>query len=228
MSPDPRLCLALDGCTPAEALAWIARTRDRIGVFKVGLELFCSGGPALVDACHDAGAASIFLDLKLHDIPRTVAHAVAAAARPGVRWITVHAGGGRAMLAEAQQAAARAGVGLLAVTVLTSLDAAAAREAGLGDVAATARLRAGLAAAAGLAGIVCSAAEVADLKGRHPELTAVVPGIRWAEAAADDQRRVADPASALAAGADALVIGRMVTRAPDVDAALARLLEAVA
>ncbi|MCB9547438.1 MAG: orotidine-5'-phosphate decarboxylase [Myxococcales bacterium] len=227
MSPDARLCLALDGCTPRQALAWIARTRDRIGVFKVGLELFCAGGPALVDACRDAGAEAIFLDLKLHDIPRTVARAIAGAARPGVRWITVHGGGGRAMLEEAQVAAEAAGVGLLAVTVLTSLDAEAADEAGLLAVPEVARRRARLAAEAGLTGIVCSVHEASDLRARHPTLLRVVPGIRWAEAAADDQRRVADPAQAIKAGADVLVVGRMVTQAADADEALQRIQEAI-
>lgn len=225
---DPRLCLALDGCTADTALGWIRRTTSVFSTFKIGLELFCGGGPELVRACHAAGAQAIFLDLKLHDIPRTVARAIGALDLPGVRWLTVHAAGGADMLAEAQAAAERIGIGLLGVTVLTSLDAPGATQAGLVDLPEAVRLRTRLVATSGLAGVVSSVAEVAEIKEQYPSLVRVTPGIRWPDGPANDQRRVADPISALAAGADLLVIGRMVTEATDPEAALRRLIAEIA
>ncbi len=220
---DPRLCLALDGCTPEAAQHWIRRTSSTFSTYKIGLELFCAGGPELVRACYAVGAREIFLDLKLHDIPRTVARAIQALDLPGVRWLTVHAAGGGEMLAEAQACAGKMGIGLLAVTVLTSMDAPGAAQAGLVDLPEAVLRRTRLAAAAGLAGVVSSVAEVPEIKDKFPALCCVTPGIRWADGPAHDQRRIADPATAVAAGADMLVIGRMLTEAPDYEAALRRL-----
>lgn len=220
---NPRLCLALDGCTPQEALAWIERTRAHIGVYKVGLELFLRGGFDLVAACHDVGAPAIFLDLKLHDIPRTVARAVEAAARPGVRWLTVHSAGGAAMLRAAQAAAEQGGIRLLGVTVLTSLDPEDAHRVGLVALEDAIERRAVLVAQAGLAGLVCGATEVARIKTAHPHLHCVTPGIRWPDDPVDDQRRTADPVTAQAAGSDMLVLGRMITHATHPEQALGRL-----
>jgi orotidine-5'-phosphate decarboxylase len=219
-----RLCLALDTGDLASAVRWVERTRDAFRVFKVGLELFGAHGPAAVTAVRDAGARAVFLDLKLHDIPQTVARAVDALLRAGVDYLTVHAGGGRAML-EAAAAAARGEVCVLGVTVLTSLDATALAEVGVpGPLDAVVAARARLARAAGLGGIVCSAVEARTLRAEvGPDLRIVTPGIRPAGLDAGDQRRVATPRSALDAGADLLVVGRPVTAAADWQAAVSAL-----
>jgi orotidine-5'-phosphate decarboxylase len=219
-----RLCLALDTADLDEAVRWVGRTRHAIRTFKVGLELFAAGGPAVVHAVRRAGADAVFLDLKLHDIPNTVAGAVRALRPLSPDYLTVHTGGGRAMLAEAVGAAANTCV--LGVTVLTSLDAASLAETGVSTaVADLAAARARLALGVGLGGLVCSPAEATALRVLvGPALRLVTPGIRPAGTAAGDQRRVATPAAALAAGADLLVVGRAVTAAPDPDAALASLL----
>ncbi len=199
-----------------------------VGGLKLGLELFVAEGPAAVRTLAATGLP-IFLDLKLHDIPNTVAGAVRAAAGLGAALLTVHAAGGRAMLEAAVQAARAfpSPPRLLAVTVLTSLDT--------GDLAATgvagapleqaARL-AGLARDAGLDGVVCSPQEIEAVRAvLGPKALVVVPGIRPAGGAVGDQKRVATPAEALAAGADLLVIGRPITAAPD-PAAAARAIAA--
>jgi orotidine-5'-phosphate decarboxylase len=225
MSPaNPLSCVAvpLDTSDRLTFDRWCRLFGPRVGVLKVGLEAFARWGPAAVAEASAHGAA-VFLDLKLHDIPNTVAGAVAAARDLGVRYLTVHAGGGVAML---EAAAAAAGpVELLGVTVLTHLDAAALAALDLpGEVAVRVERWAGLAAAAGCAGVVCSPREVAALRRLHPRpFRLVTPGVRPAGAAADDQRRTATPAEALAAGADLLVIGRPLTRAADPAAALAAL-----
>lgn len=216
---DPRLCLALDGPAAAEPDAWIRRTRHVFGVYKIGLELFCRRGPAIIADCRAAGAERIFLDLKLHDIPRTVARTVAALAEHGVDFLTVHAAGGAAMLSAAQTAAGR--TRLLAVTVLTSLDAAAAAALGMEPIAAAMQRRTRLAREAGLSAVVCSPEEASAARGLG--LDPVTPGIRWRDTARQDQARVADPAAALAAGASMLVIGRMITTSPSLEADLDRL-----
>ncbi|MCA9537970.1 MAG: orotidine 5'-phosphate decarboxylase, partial [Myxococcales bacterium] len=130
MTPDPRLCLALDTAHLADARALVERTRHVFGVYKIGLQLHCAAGRAAIDAVRAAGGQRIFLDLKLHDIPQTVAGAVAALADLGVDLLTVHLAGGRKMLDAARRAAV-AGPKLLGVTVLTSLDAAALAQTGI-------------------------------------------------------------------------------------------------
>jgi len=202
----------------------VNRLWDHVGGFKVGLELFTSHGPPIVSEIRERGA-QVFLDLKLHDIPNTVAGAAAAAARLGVSYLTVHAAGGGAMIGSAveaaQQAAGRAGVTppvVLGVTVLTSLDDTALRSIGLNGPPreAVARL-ARLIRDAGAGGLVCSPLEIRDARRAFPEGKIVVPGIRPAGGATrtDDQARVATPAEAVAQGADLLVIGRPITRAED-------------
>jgi orotidine-5'-phosphate decarboxylase len=166
----------------------------------------------------------VFLDLKLHDIPQTVARAVDALLRAGADYLTVHTGGGRAMLAAAAEAASDQ-VRLLGVTVLTSLDTAALAEVGIsGPLDAVIAARARLARDAGLGGIVCSALEASRVRPEvGPDLCIVTPGIRPAGLEAGDQRRVATPRGALEAGADLLVVGRPVTAATDWEAAVAAL-----
>jgi len=220
--PLRRVAVPLDTSDRGVFRAWCRRFGPRVGALKVGLEAFTRWGPAAVE---EAGAqGEVFLDLKLHDIPHTVAGAVAAARGLGVRYLTVHAAGGPAMLAAAAEAA-RGEVALLAVTLLTHLDAAALAALDLpGEAAARADRWAGLAAAAGCAGAVCSPRELATLRASRPRpFLLVTPGVRPAGSPRDDQRRTATPAEALAAGADLLVVGRPLTRAADPEAALAAL-----
>jgi orotidine-5'-phosphate decarboxylase len=177
-----------------------------------------------------ASRAKVFLDLKFHDIPATVAGAVASAARTGAAMVNVHASGGRAMLEAGREAADRAGLErLIAVTLLTSLDARALADLPIaGHPEGIARRLALLAKACRLDGVVCSATDLPAIREAcGSEFFTVVPGIRPAGADVGDQKRVATPASALGAGADLLVIGRAVTAAPDPESALAAILEEI-
>jgi orotidine-5'-phosphate decarboxylase len=217
-----RLIVALDVPNAAAALAMVNRLEGVCQWFKVGLELFTAAGPAVLEPLVTRGH-SVFLDLKYHDIPNTVAGAVRAAATMGVRMLTVHASGGPAMLAAAQ--AAVEGVQnppqLLAVTVLTSMEAAQLQATGVGrGPADQVKLLAKMGLEAGIRGFVCSPQEVAALRAlTGPEGVLVVPGIRPAGAESptriDDQKRIATPADALRAGASYLVVGRPITQAPD-------------
>jgi orotidine-5'-phosphate decarboxylase len=229
-SASARLIPALDTPDPARAEALAAALAPRCGALKVGLELFGVAGPETVRRVAAAGAP-VFLDLKLHDIPNTVAGAVRALLPLHPAMLTLHAGGGAAMIAAAREAAeAGAGAGgarpiLLAVTVLTSLDATALAETGVagGPVQQVLRL-ARLAMAAGADGLVCSPQEVAKIRdalGEAPLL--VVPGVRPAGSAAGDQARTATPSEAVAAGADWIVVGRPITGAVDPAAAAATI-----
>ncbi len=215
-----QVAVALDTSDRPTFSRWCAELGPRVGVLKVGLEAFVRFGSGAVEEARRSGAR-VFLDLKLHDIPNTVTGAVRAVADLGVDYLTVHAGGGRAMLEAAVEAAAGR-VGLLAVTVLTSLDATELERLRLpGSAVERALVWARLAQAAGCAGAVCSPHELAGLRtalGR-PFLL-VSPGIRPAGTARGDQKRIATPAAALADGADLLVIGRPLTRAVDPTAAL--------
>ena len=208
----------------------LARSLPELRWVKVGLELFVAGGPAVVQQLRDQGKR-VFLDLKFHDIPATMAGACRSAARLGAELITVHASAGSVALGAAQAAAleSAAAVGLpaptlLAVTVLTSWEQARfASELAIEEpLSAYVPRLAQLAAAAGIGGCVCSPLEVAALRAAHPEPFALVtPGIRPAGAALGDQQRVLTPAQAVAAGASQLVIGRPITAAPDPAAAFA-------
>ncbi len=225
------LCVALDTHDPAQAEAWSRAVAPHASLLKVGLELFAAHGAAAVRAA--AAHRPVFLDLKLHDIPNTVAGAVRSLAPLRPAWLTLHAAGGPAMIAAAREAAEKAGasrIRLLAVTVLTSLDAATLAETGVagGPVQQVLRL-ARLAMAAGADGLVCSPREVAPLRdalGEAPVL--VVPGVRPAGSAADDQARTATPEEMAAAGADFVVVGRPITRAADPGAAAAAVAAALA
>lgn len=220
---DPRIIVALDFPGAKEALAAAGRLDPALCRVKVGSELHTAAGPALVEGLQRSGFG-VFLDLKFHDIPNTVAAACAAAAELGVWMINVHALGGRAMMETAHAAVARrqAKPRLVAVTLLTSIGAADMAEIGLAGNPrdAVARL-ARLAQACGLDGVVCSAQETAALRRQLGSgFCLVTPGIRPEGADGDDQKRVATPRQAIANGADYLVVGRPITRAPDPAAAL--------
>lgn len=214
--------VAVDTADLGAARALASAVRDHVGGLKLGLEFFVAHGPAGVRALMDQGLP-VFLDLKLHDIPNTVAGAARslAAAPPAI--LTVHAAGGRAML-EAARAAAPAETKVVAVTVLTSLDAQDLQDIGVASAPAAqvARL-AQLTRASGLDGIVCSPHEVATARSAWPEGLFVVPGVRPAGSDVGDQKRVMTPREALGAGAGVLVIGRPITAALDPAAAAAAI-----
>lgn len=213
-----RLIAAIDTPSRGEADAFVDRLAGVPSWVKVGLELFCAEGPAIVRD-YTARGLSVMLDLKLHDIPETVARATARVASLGAGLLTVHAGGGRAMLEAAVKAAGD--MRILAVTVLTSLDdadlAAIGAQAPVEDLV---KRRADLAATAGCHGVVASPREAAAVRARVPESFLIVtPGVRPAGSAAGDQKRVTTPQQARAAGADMVVIGRPLRDAPDPSAA---------
>jgi orotidine-5'-phosphate decarboxylase len=216
MSFDPgnRLIAAIDAPGRAEADRLIEQLGGVPSWIKLGLELFCAEGPAVVRD-HVARGHRVMLDLKLHDIPETVARATARIAGLGAGLLTVHAGGGRAMLEAAVKAAGDTRV--LAVTVLTSLDEADLREIGAqGPVRELVVKRAELAIAAGCAGVVASPHEIAAVRAIAPAgFLIVTPGVRPSNAAAGDQKRVMTPREARAAGADLVVVGRPLRDASD-------------
>jgi orotidine-5'-phosphate decarboxylase len=212
-----RLVFALDYPDLEQARAGAARVAASVGVLKVGLELFVREGPKAVAIGRDLGR-DVFLDLKLHDIPETVERAVRSAGELGARYLTVHASGGTAMLERAAREAARAKTPLtiLAVTVLTSLDGGDLTALSIGESPSDHVLRlARLAYAAGVRGFVASATEAAALRSALPDALLVTPGIRPAGADAQDQKRITTPASAIASGADLLVVGRPIRDAAD-------------
>jgi orotidine-5'-phosphate decarboxylase len=227
MAPRDRLAFPLDGSDLDEATAWIERLAPHVGVMKVGLELFVSAGPAAVKRVHQNGAAC-FLDLKLHDIPATMAGAASRAAALGVRYLTVHASAGPVALCEVARAVAGSETRVLAVTVLTSFDDAQLAAIGHGESpsALAARL-AKVAIGAGIPGLVCSPHEVAALRALNSAVELVVPGIRPEGSAAGDQKRIATPEAAVAAGADVLVVGRPIRDAADPIAAARSILAAL-
>lgn len=202
---------ALDVPTANEALTLAKAIAPAVGAFKIGKELFVAEGPDIVRRVRDTGAA-VFLDLKFHDIPNTVAKAVTSAAQQDVQMLTVHASGGTAMLRAAQEAAGDNGPLVLGVTVLTSMDQQDLTELGIQKTPAEqVHHLAKLATAAGLCGLVCSPQEIAPLREMLPaEVQLVTPGIRPAGSASGDQKRVMTPADAITAGADWLVIGRPI------------------
>jgi orotidine-5'-phosphate decarboxylase len=215
MSP---IYVAIDTPDIARAKAIATRTRAHVGGIKLGLEFFCAHGQHGVREMAELGLP-VFLDLKLHDIPNTVAKAVQALGPIAPAILTVHASGGRAMLEDAK-AAAPIHTRVVAVTMLTSLDAADLAATGVGGSAHDQVLRlTALAHEAGIDGIVCSGAEVAAAKAAWPKGFFVVPGIRPANGPVGDQKRVMTPRAALDAGASILVIGRPITQAEDPDAA---------
>jgi orotidine-5'-phosphate decarboxylase len=210
-----RICAALDLPDLPGALRLASQLQGHVGVFKIGLELFVAHGPSAVEAIRKLGLP-VFLDLKLHDIPQTVEGAARAAAKLGVQYLTVHASGGAEMIRAAKRALPDTKV--LAVTVLTSLGQAEQRAIGLPDDGVLRLAR--LAVEAGADGVVCSPHEVALLrKELGPAPLLVVPGIRPAGAAAQDQRRTGTPREAVQAGASLLVVGRPLRDSPDPAAA---------
>lgn len=227
----PRIIVALDYPQPQAALDVVARLDPGRCRLKVGKELFTRGGPQLVSRLNEQGY-DVFLDLKFHDIPNTVAGACAAAADLGVWMVNVHALGGRKMMEAARNAIAKSSHQplLIAVTVLTSMGEEDIREVGLADTPAAnvARLAA-LAHQSGMDGVVCSPQEVSILRSSlGAEFRLVTPGIRPVWSAKGDQSRITTPADALHLGADYLVIGRPITAADDPLAALGLIEEEIA
>ncbi|MBM4154707.1 MAG: orotidine-5'-phosphate decarboxylase [Lentisphaerae bacterium] len=222
------LIVALDVADSSAIGGIVDRLPDEVRWYKVGLELFAAEGPKALEPLAARGR-HVFLDLKLHDIPRTVERAVRAAARHGVGLLTLHASGGRAMIEAAAEAARGAGPAapkILAVTVLTSLDAADLAAIGVGRAPADQVLAlAEVALSAGADGVVCSPQEAAAMRkrfGAGPLL--VTPGIRLPSDAVGDQKRVATPAGAVRDGATHLVVGRPILEAADPAAAARRVL----
>jgi orotidine-5'-phosphate decarboxylase len=213
-----RLIVALDVPDAKSAMRLIAKLEGTCTWFKVGLELFVAGGPAVLEPIIGRGN-NVFLDLKLYDIPNTVAGAVKSAAGLGVRMLTLHAGGGPAMLAAAKDALTgiKNPPELLAVTVLTSMDAAQLGRVGVDrEPGAQVELLARMGLDAGIRGFVCSPQEVAAVRAlTGPDGVLVIPGIRPSGAAIGDQKRVAGPAAAIRRGASYLVVGRPITQAPN-------------
>ena len=237
--PRSSLIVALDFDSLSSALKFARQVADLVGMFKIGSQLFTSAGPEAVREISQLGTG-IFLDLKYHDIPNTVAGAVlAAAAMPGLQLLNVHALGGTAMLRAAAQAVS-AGVPmgedrprLLAVTVLTSMDQKAIREVGLGGPPKTRAVKlAKLAQAAEVDGVVASVQEAKAIrKACGREFLIVTPGGRPKDAAgakSDDQARTASPREAIKAGADFMVVGRPITAAPDPRAAAQAIVDEIA
>jgi orotidine-5'-phosphate decarboxylase len=213
---NPRIIVALDFAEAEQALAFTRRLHPALCRVKIGKELFTAAGPQLVERVMHQGF-DVFLDLKFHDIPNTVANACKAAAGLGVWMLNVHALGGRKMLSAARGAVPAGKVKIIAVTLLTSLDREDLDEIGLnGNPGEIVQRLALLAHDCGLDGVVCSALEASRLRDRIGEAFCLVtPGIRPADAAADEQKRVATPREAIENGSDYLVIGRPITQAGD-------------
>lgn len=209
------IAVALDAPDVPTAERWAHAVAPHVAVVKVGLELFCRAGPEVVQAVCVDGRVGLFLDLKLHDIPATVAGAARAVARLRPRYLSVHATGGAAMVAAAVDAAPE--VAITVVTVLTSLRTADLDQIGLaGPPHDAVRRLAALGVGAGARAVVCSAQEVEAVRAEVGErITLLTPGVRPAGSGHQDQARVATPQQALDAGADLLVIGRPITGAPD-------------
>jgi len=226
---------ALDVPAAEQALKLAQEIAPSVGAFKIGSELFTAAGPDIVRRVRDTGAA-VFLDLKFHDIPNTVAKAVTSAIKLDVQMLTVHASGGSEMLHAAEQAAqdvawksGRTPPLILGVTVLTSLDAGALREVGLDvNVEYQVRRLATVATKAGLRGLVCSPLEIAALRKVLPaQVQLVTPGIRTGAEKADDQKRTLTPKEAIQAGANWLVIGRPICAAENPRVAAEKILESL-
>ena len=232
--PYAPIAVAMDAPSLDVLRGWTAQVSPVVSTVKVGLEVFCRDGAAAVNAAREAAAGAghadidVFLDLKLHDIPATVAGAARAVAPLAPAYLTVHASGGAEMVAAAAEALP--GTRITAVTVLTSLDEVALDAIGLAGPSSAAAVRlAVLAVAAGARAIVCSPQEVAQIRAAVPaDITLITPGVRPAGASLDDQKRVATPGRAIADGADLLVIGRPITGSDEpgvAAAAIAREIE---
>ncbi len=216
LDPRERLIVALDVSNAEAAFALARRLSGHVGMFKIGLELFVAEGPGVVGRLRElAPDVEIFLDLKLHDIPNTMRGAIRSVRQLGAKFLTVHAGSGTAHL-QACVEEAQGDVGILAVTVLTSQDEVACRQAGhTRTVEELVEMRAVCAREAGCAGVVCSGRELGRVRAVAPRLARVVPGIRPAGADDGDQQRVMTPARAMADGATYIVVGRPILQAED-------------
>ena len=217
------IAVALDAEEAATAVRWATQVGPHVAVVKIGLELFLRAGPAVVEQVRAVTDAGLFLDLKLHDIPNTVAGAARSVSVLGPKYLTVHATGGADMVRAAVEAAPD--VTIAGVTVLTSMDAAALEAVGLaGPPRDAVRRLAALAVRAGAGALVCSPQEVAAVRAEvGPGIVLITPGVRPAGADRQDQARVATPEQALSDGADLLVIGRPITGAADPGAAVAAI-----
>lgn len=220
-SPQNRIIFPLDVPTSGEAARFVDLLKDRIGVFKIGLELFTACGPSVVkEVKAKAPGAAIFLDMKYHDIPETVKGAMKRAAGLNVDFVTVHCDEGRGLLKAVTEACAGSKTKALGVTVLTSLSEEDLSEAGVDpkykNPASLAVHRARLARVAGCAGVVCSGLEASVVRAEFGEdFLIVTPGIRSADDDADDQKRTTTPYEAILSGADYIVVGRPIRNAPD-------------
>lgn len=217
VSPKDRIIFALDVPGLDEAKRFTSLLKDHVGMFKIGLELFVACGPDVVRAVKENGGKGIFLDLKFHDIPETVKGAMRSASALGADLITVHTSDGQAMMKAAVEAAGSSRV--LGVTVLTSLSGEALQEAGIDGRFTPESLvlhRAKSAKAAGCAGIVCSGQEARVIRETFgPDFLIVTPGVRSSDDAVGDQQRVVTPGEAIRNGADYIVVGRPIRKAPD-------------
>jgi orotidine-5'-phosphate decarboxylase len=229
MQPWERIIVALDVDTRKQALSLVKTLKGRVGLFKIGSQLFTAEGPDLVREVVGQGER-VFLDLKYHDIPNTVAKAVEAAGSLGVSMLTLHTHGGSKMMKAAVESAKDSTAGpmiLLGVTVLTSLGPEDLNEVGIGSAVTEQVLRLGLLGKkAGLNGLVASPQEAASLRqSLGPDILLIIPGIRPAGSDLNDQTRIATPASAMTSGADYLVVGRPITAVPDPLVGLNRIVE---
>lgn len=228
-SPKERLIVALDVASATEALAIVSRLGEAVSLYKVGMQLYTAEGPKVVRDLISSGK-QVFLDLKYHDIPNTVASAVREAVHLGASMLTVHAAGGTKMLRAATEAAQGGKTAVLAVTVLTSMAEEDLNQIGVPGATLDQVVRLGtLAIEAGCAGIVSSAQEVKALRAKlGHQFLAVTPGVRPAGSAHGDQARVVTPAEAIAAGATHIVVGRPITAAADSVRAANEILKEIA
>ncbi|WP_024851089.1 orotidine-5'-phosphate decarboxylase [Hydrogenovibrio kuenenii] len=228
--PDPKVVIALDFPSVSRANSFIHQMDPSICRLKIGKELFAIGGPAFVESCIDKGF-DVFLDLKYHDIPNTVAKACQAAAKMGVWMLNVHALGGRRMMEAAKEGVLQSSHQpiLIAVTILTSMEEGDLRDIGLQGTPHDNVMRlAKLAADSGLDGVVCSAQEASDIRAEiDRNFCLVTPGIRPRDADVNDQKRIMTPDEALKAGSSYLVIGRPITQAKDPIQALIDINESI-
>ncbi len=228
-----RLIFPLDVPSEEEALLWVERLKDYVGMFKIGLELFTACGMKIVEKIKEKVETGIFLDLKLCDIPNTVKRTIRVLSEAGVNWVTVHSLSGREALKSATSSAYN-GLRIIAVTVLTSLDRADLMELGFNselvrDTKEIVFFLSKLAWRCGCDGVVCSAREVERIKETFPELITVVPGIRLEENVErqDDQLRTATPYDAVLSGADYIVVGRPIREAEEPEKVCEKILEDV-
>ena len=232
ISPKNRLIFALDVPNREEAEKYVRLLGDAVGCFKIGLELFIKEGPDVLKIVKGNSSASIFLDLKLHDIPTTVRSALKSAAAHGVRFITIHGSSGKSILQTATEVK-DLGLEVLAVTVLTSVSESELRDLGYKENLNLSQLvldRANVAEKSGCAGVVCSGEEVALIKHScSADFKVVVPGIRpvWAEVRKDDQSRIVTPKDAIYNGADLIVVGRPIRDAKEPDVAARKIVDEI-